>query len=144
MTIFEALRKDHEIQRELLDKLIETSGDTPERREIWKRLKKELQIHEDAEERNFYIPLIDKDLTQEKARHSIAEHHDIDEMIEQMEETEFSSTGWLTLAKSLKEIVTHHLDEEEHEIFQLAGKALTDSQKTSLASEYKKEMEENR
>lgn len=144
MTIFEAIRKDHEIQRELLDKLVKTSGDTDERREIWYRLKKELQIHEDVEERRFYIPLIDKDLTQEKARHSIAEHHEIDEIIEQMEETEFSSTGWLTLAKSLKEKVTHHLDEEEQEVFQLAGKALSESQKTSLASEYNQEMEENR
>lgn len=144
MTIFEAIRKDHEIQRDLLEKLVNTSGDTDRRRELWYQLKKELQIHEDAEERSFYKPLIDKDLTQEKARHSIAEHHEIDEMIEQIEETEFSSTGWLTLAKSLKELVTHHLDEEEQEVFQLAGKALTENQKTSLASNYTKEIAENR
>lgn len=144
MTIFEAIRKDHEIQRELLDSLVNTSGDTKERRMLFAKLKKELQIHADAEERHFYIPLIDKDLTQDKARHSIAEHHEIDELIERLEETDYDSTGWLTIAKSLKEAVTHHLDEEEHEVFQMAGKALTEKQKTSLTSDYRKAMEENR
>ncbi|MAQ76729.1 MAG: hemerythrin, partial [Aquimarina sp.] len=74
MNIFEALRKDHEIQRSLLDKLVDTSGDTEKRDEIFKELKKELEIHADGEERFFYVPLIEKDLTQEKSRHSIAEH----------------------------------------------------------------------
>lgn len=144
MNIFEAIRKDHEVQRDLLDSLVKTSGDTSKRRELFDKLKKELQTHADAEERNFYIPLIEKDLTQEKARHSIAEHHEIDELIEKLEETEFSSTGWLTIAKTLHESVTHHLDEEEHEVFQLAGKALNEEQKKTLAKDYQKEMEESR
>ncbi|MED5499568.1 MAG: hemerythrin domain-containing protein, partial [Pseudomonadota bacterium] len=37
--------------------------------------------------------------------------------------------------------VTHHLDEEEQEVFQLAGRALGDSEKTSLAKTYRQEME---
>ncbi len=136
MNIFEALRKDHDIQRELGKKLIETHGDTDERDEIFTRYKKELQIHADAEERYFYNPLIKDDLTQDKARHSIAEHHEIDELIEQLEEMEYSNTAWLTIAKKLVEEVEHHLDEEEHEVFQLAGKALLEKQKSSLAKEY--------
>lgn len=28
MNIFEAIRKDHDIQRDLLDKLVDTSGDS--------------------------------------------------------------------------------------------------------------------
>ena len=38
-TIFEALRESHEIQRDLAEKLLQTSGDTPERRELFKQLK---------------------------------------------------------------------------------------------------------
>ena len=41
MNIFEEIRKDHDTQRELLDKLVETSGDTKERDVIFKALKKE-------------------------------------------------------------------------------------------------------
>ena len=144
MNIFEALRKDHEIQRSLLDKLVDTSGDTDKRDEIFKELKKELEIHADGEERFFYVPLIKQDQTQEKARHSIDEHHEIDEFIEQLEETDYSSSAWLKIAKQLKERVEHHLDEEEHEVFQMAGKVLTSSQKESLAKDYNSYIEDER
>lgn len=140
MNIFEALREDHDKQRTLLDILVKTEGDSDSREELFERLKTQLTEHAAAEERHFYIPLIEKDLTQEKARHSIAEHHEIDELIARLEETERSSPAWLRIAKELKHKVTHHLDEEEHEVFQLAGKVLTDEEKTSLAKDYQQEM----
>lgn len=144
MTIFEALRKDHDIQRDLLARLVETHGDSDERDSLYKQVKKELHGHAAAEERAFYIPLMEMDLTQEKARHSVAEHHEIDELIELLDETDYSATHWLTHAKQLQELVTHHLDEEEQEVFQLAGRGLKDKQKTSLASEYHEEMQRQR
>ncbi len=39
MNIFEALRESHVIQRNLAEQLLSTSGDTPERRELFERLK---------------------------------------------------------------------------------------------------------
>lgn len=144
MNIFEQLREDHETQRTLADQLIQTEGDTEKRRSLFEQLKKELQVHADAEERYFYKPLISHDITQDRARHSIAEHHDMDELIEQLEETDYDSPGWLVAAKKLKEEVEHHLDEEEQEVFQLAGKALTDNQKEDLAGKYRRYMDENK
>lgn len=144
MNIFESLREDHEIQRTLAELLTKTEGDSDKRDELFQKLKHELEIHADAEERHFYIPLIESDLTQEKARHSIAEHHEMDELIEELEETDYSSPGWLVTAKKLQEKVVHHLDEEEHEVFQMAGKALTERQKESLGNDYRAAMEENR
>lgn len=144
MNIFEALRQEHEIQRDLIAKLIKTEGKTEERQKIFKQLKHELKIHADAEERFFYVPLMEKDLTQEKARHSVAEHHDMDELVEDLEDTEMDASNWLKIAKDLEHQLIHHLDEEEHEVFQMAGKALTEKQKTSLASDYNKYIKENR
>lgn len=144
MNIFEALRKDHDVQRELLEKLIATSGDTKERNEIFKKLRTELETHADAEERYFYKPLIDSDLTQDKARHSIAEHHEIDDLIEELEETDYSSSAWLKVAKNLQEKVEHHLSEEEQEVFQMAGKVLSENNKKKLAKEYEKHMAKNK
>lgn len=144
MTIFEALRKDHDIQRDLLARLVETHGDSDEREQLYQRVRAELKFHANAEERALYIPMMDVDLTQEKARHSVAEHHEIDEMIELLDDTDFSATSWLTHAKKLQHLVTHHLDEEEHEVFQLAGRGLEDKQKTQLADEYNEEMQRQR
>ena len=136
MNIFEALRKDHDIQRELLEVIVNTSGDTRTRQNAFKSLKHELKIHEDGEERHFYNPLIKIDMTQEHARHGVAEHHEIDELVEQLEKTEMDSSAWLKIAKDLKDKVEHHLEDEEHTFFQLAGKVFTEAQKTSLAKGY--------
>ncbi|GAL76108.1 hypothetical protein JCM19275_2240 [Nonlabens ulvanivorans] len=144
MNIFEALRKDHEIQRDLCDQLVHTSGDTALRKNMFNKLKHELAIHADAEERHFYVPLIESDLTQEKARNSIAEHHEMDELVEKLEETDMDSSAWLKYMKELTHQVEHHLDEEEQEVFQLAGKALNEKEKSSLAKDYQEFMEQNR
>lgn len=143
MTIFEAIRKDHDTQRELLDKLVNTSGDTNTRDSLFKELKKELQIHAEAEERHFYKPLISNDMMQEHARHGIAEHHEIDELIEKLEQTDYDSSAWLKIAKDLKHKVEHHLEDEERTFFQLAGKAFSEEQKTKLAKPYSVYMSDN-
>lgn len=143
MNIFESIRKDHDTQRELLNQLVQTTGDTKKRDTIFKKLKKELEVHADAEERHFYKPLISEDMMQEKARHGIAEHHEIDELIEKLEDTDYDSSAWLKYAKDLKEKVEHHLEDEEHSFFQLAGKVFNQTQKEDLAKKYRSYMTEN-
>lgn len=144
MNIFEAIRKDHDIQRELCRLVTSTSGDSKERKQKWQELKHELQIHADAEERTFYAPLIHNDMMQEHARHGIAEHHEMDELNEKIDDTDMDSPAWLVYAKQLCEKVEHHLEDEEHSFFQLAGKVFTESQKTDIAKDYLKQMKENR
>lgn len=136
MNIFEALRASHDRQRELCEQLIKTHGDSEERKNLFTQLKTELSAHATAEDRYFYIPLMFNDTGLNITRHALAEHHEIDELIEQLEETEFSNTGWLAVAKKLSETVHHHLEEEEHGFFQQAGKILEDKEKTSLAKKY--------
>ncbi|MBL7561007.1 hemerythrin domain-containing protein [Olleya sp. YSTF-M6] len=143
MTIFESIRKDHDTQRHLLDRLVKTEGDSDQRDDIYKSLKNELEIHAQAEERHFYKPLISNDMMQEKARHGIAEHHEIDELINQLDETDYSSSAWLKIAKDLKEKVEHHLEDEEHVFFQLAGKVFNENEKESLAKQYSDYMVNN-
>ncbi|MGE8147039.1 hemerythrin domain-containing protein [Pseudomonas frederiksbergensis] len=142
MNIFEALRESHDRQRSYAEALVKTSGDTPERVEAYKQLKAELQAHETAEERHFYIPLMEFDNGVDLSRHAISEHHEMDEMMETLDETEMSDPTWLVTAKKLSEKVHHHLKEEEQKFFQMAGKLLDEKQKESLAGQYEKEYKE--
>lgn len=142
MDIFGALRESHEKQRTLIQLLLETEGDSDGRAELLERLKQELDDHAMAEERHFYVHLMERDLTQEKARHSVAEHQELDELVEKLEATDFSSPGWLATARKLADRLIHHLDEEEREVFQLAGKVLSEPEKESLAEDYEDHMDE--
>ena len=139
MNIFEALRISHNNQRTLADQLIATTGDSPERDLLFKELTLELAAHAASEERFFYVPLIAHDLTQEPSRHGIAEHHQMDKLIEDLQATDFSSPGWLVTAKALHHKIYHHLEDEEQGVFQLAGKVLTDTEKRTLAEGYEGE-----
>lgn len=137
MTIFQALREDHAVQRKLASRLLETSGDSDTRRQLYQRLREEMQIHAKAEERFLYVPMLELDLTQDKARHSIAEHHEMDELLETLDTTEMGSVQWLPQFRKLHEKLFHHLEEEEHETFQLAGKGLSDPRIKQLAEDYR-------
>ena len=140
MNIFEEIKEDHKTQRSLINTLLRTEGESNDRKSVWEKLKVELMAHEKAEERTFYNPMIEHDKSQEHARHSIAEHHDIDEMIEKIDDTDMSSSAWLTHFKSLRELVLHHLDEEEQEIFTVAGRVFSENQKEQFGSEYRDHM----
>lgn len=138
--IFEALRGSHDKQRQLLESLIDTHGDSDSRASLFASVKMELEQHAAAEERYFYVPLMAHDMTQGKARHGVAEHHEIDELIEILGQTDYSSPSWLSAAKKLRHLVLHHLVEEEHGVFQIAGKVLTEQEKTTLARDYEQMM----
>lgn len=139
MNIFEALRLSHDTQRGLATQLLATEGDTPRRTELFRELKHELAAHAAAEERCFYAPLIEFDSTMAQARHGMAEHHEMDELVDQLNKIEPSSPAWLAHFRKLRDKVFHHLDDEEHAIFQLAGKVLPEGKKNSLAKAYEEE-----
>lgn len=139
MNIFEALRVSHQTQRELSARLLASDPDTPQRHQVFLELKRELLAHETAEERCFYVPLFEHDTTVDAARHAISEHHQMDEMIEDLGGQALNAPGWMAGAKKLCAKIEHHLGEEETKFFQEAGKVLTEAQKGSLARDYEAE-----
>jgi hypothetical protein len=139
MNIFKALIVSHQTQRELSARLLECMGNDEEREQVFEELKRELMAHETAEERCFYVPLFEHDATVDASRHAIAEHHEMDEMVESLEKTDPHSREWSDCAHKLIEKIGHHLEEEEGKFFQQAGEVLTDEQKEALGRDYEAE-----
>lgn len=140
MNIFEQLRESHDIQRALCKQLIATRGDVAKRQSLFLQLKIELEAHAAAEERFLYIPLLMTDAGLSDSRHALAEHHEIEELCEELSVSDKSGSKWLETAKKLSEEVRHHLKEEEKKFFQLAGKLLSDKEKEALAKRYQKDV----
>ena len=97
--IFARLKQDHDQHRELLDKLLETSGDSSERVTLFEELTKELKSHAAAEEQALYSTMLRKPPTTGETRHSVAEHHEIEEALNDLAATDMSEGGWLTKKK---------------------------------------------
>ncbi len=138
-TIFEALRESHEEQRRLCRALV-TSKELGHRDPIFQLLQLELEAHAAAEERSLYVPLLMTDAGLSSSRHALAEHHEIEELVDEMRTRNKRSDAWLGKAKELGKLVRHHLKEEESKFFQVAGRALTDAKKVTLAKSYLREI----
>lgn len=140
-TIYDALRESHETQRSLCRKLLRAPPGTGRRNEILRELRIELAAHAAAEERFLYAPILMDDMGLNSSRHALAEHHEIDECVEDLRAADNEGGSWKAKAKLLSHKVHHHLREEETKFFQVSGKILTDSQKTKLARQYLKDFE---
>lgn len=136
MDIYERLTDDHGKQRGMAAGLAATSGNSAERKRLFEVFCEELEAHAAAEEQTFYAELIAQADGQDKARHSVAEHKEMADIVEELKNTDMSSSGWLTRFKTLKEAVEHHVDEEEKEVFPLAKTLIADARAAELAGEF--------
>lgn len=139
--IFAALITKHDLQRELCDQL-EKEKDNDKRKTIYEELKLELQAHAAAEERHLYIPVMQHDEGLDLSRHAITEHHEMDEMIETLDDGRISQDTWDTTCADLIHKVRHHLQEEENEFFKEARKILDDDLQQRLGALYQVEHDE--
>lgn len=138
-TIFEALRESHERQRSLCRKLLRSKAHTAQRVQLFTELRIELAAHAAAEERHLYVPILMEDMGLSSARHALHEHHQMDELVEDLQVLDHSGRSWVATARKLSDKVHHHLREEEKKFFQVSGKILGDLQKVRLAKRYRKE-----
>lgn len=138
--IFEAIRESHDLQRDLCRKLTASRGDMPARQLLFVQLKVELMAHAAAEERHLYVPLLMEDGGLDASRHALHEHHEVDELLDDLSVRNKKQAGWITTAKKLSFKVRHHLKEEESKFFQVAGRLLSATKKTQLAAKYRREI----
>jgi len=64
--------------------------------------------------------------TTEQSRHSVAEHQEAIELIEELKKTDMSSSAWLTTFKKLSHDNEHHMEEEEKEVFSAVKTAMSE------------------
>lgn len=130
--IFARLKEDHEKHRELLDKLAETSGESDERRELFEEFTLEVKGHAAAEEQALYSTMMRKPDATDDTRHSVAEHHEIEELLNDLAATDMSSSAWMATFKKLDHDYRHHINEEENEHFKDFEKLLTEDDRQHM------------
>jgi hypothetical protein len=138
-TIYDALRESHALQRSLCRKLLRSPPRSQRRRELFTELRIELAAHAAAEERFLYAPILMHDMGLHSARHALHEHHQIDELVEELQVRDLAQRGWIATARKLSEKVHHHLREEEKKFFQVSGRILDEAQKSRLARQYRRD-----
>jgi hemerythrin superfamily protein len=134
--LIDRIAEEHTRHRALAEQLLETSGNSDERRELWRAFRKEVEAHADAEEQTLYAALIAKPEAQDRSQHSIAEHRAIHKLMRELEDTDFSSPGWLSTARDMVDKLRHHMVEEEEEVFPLLLEQLSAEERAEVAERF--------
>ncbi len=125
--IFGRLVEDHDHHRALLAMISATQGHSPERERLFVELVKEIKGHAAAEEQALWSSVMRNPDTTEDARHAVAEHKEMDELMADLAARDMASPGWLRRFATLRDEYLHHIREEEQEQFVAAQEHLSDS-----------------
>lgn len=122
------LRKDHERVKDMLHKL----DDTTERAEVTRtegleKLKQELTVHEAIEEEILYPALIEFAKTKDITLEAFEEHHVVDVIMAELEQTPVEDKTWAAKLTVMKENLEHHIEEEEDDMFKKARQVMDEA-----------------
>ena len=130
------LKADHENMRELLSQLEEAEGD--ERQRTLKTIEHELKVHTQIEEDIFYPAFreaAEKEDDRELYFEALEEHHVVDLVLPEIKATAPEAEEFPAKAKVLKDLVEHHAEEEETEMFPRARKLMDREQLAELGQQ---------
>lgn len=130
--IFARLKEDHEKHRDLLSRIADTSDGDGERTDLFEEFTLEVKGHAAAEEQALYSTMMRKPEATDEVRHSVAEHHEIEELLNDIAATDPSSGEWMDKFRQLDHDYRHHIDEEENEHFKDFEKSLTDADRQHM------------
>lgn len=141
------LKSDHDAVEKLLNDLAEsTTRAVKKRTELLAKIRVELEAHTTIEEEIFYPAFKARGDGSDDSKmyfEALEEHRAAGDLVlPDLLATPVDSEKFSGRAKVLKELVTHHADEEEKEMFPRARKLLDKAELTALGEKMAKRKEE--
>lgn len=119
MDIYTILKNDHQRIFQAIDAM-EQLTDSDRKKDLFSFIRTEIVMHSKAEEEVFYRPLRGKAASKSLIEHSFDEHHEVEHLLFEIQTTSADDSKWMEKIRQLRAVLTHHIQKEETEIFQLA------------------------
>ncbi len=137
MEIYEALKKDHEQVKTLLDELVGLGESDEYRYVLIQEIHNLLVPHSRAEESVFYNSLRALDTDKRLVFHGYKEHLEAEALLRSLQAMDRVNLGWRPVAEKLREAVLDHVEHEESEIFTEARRVFTASEAEAMGNAFK-------
>ena len=128
MGAIELLTEDHEKVKGLFEELLSTTNRAEKKRmELLEKIRSELLAHTKIEEEIFYPAFKQADGQEHKKLffEAMEEHRAVEKLVlPDLADTDVTSEQFPARAKVLKELILHHVEEEEQELFPQARKSM--------------------
>ena len=116
MNAIELLKADHKIVERLFQK-VKATEEGEEHKELFKKIKAELEVHTHIEEKIFYPRLKQEEELKDITLEGVEEHHQAKMFLRELSNLTDDSEKFEPKLKVLMEDITHHVQEEEGEMF---------------------------
>jgi len=136
--IFSDLIRDHDHHRNMLVKIHEAFEDQALCKQLFAQFSLEVKAHASAEEQALYGPIMTIPEYTAGARHSVAEHKGIEDLINQLADESLSHKKWIAHFTTLQKDYLHHIDEEEDELFPKLLRELSAEKQQSMGAIFEK------
>lgn len=138
--IFDRLKQDHDAHRQLFAKMADAEREKDEDRleKLFEQFTVEVTAHAAAEEETLYATMLAQPDLREDAQHSVSEHKEIDDYLEELADLKFNGEAWRKKFAEMKKRYLHHIEEEEEEMFPDAAKALSAAEEERLGKLFAK------
>jgi hemerythrin superfamily protein len=135
MKATDLLKKQHK-QVKALFKKIDNTENPRERRELMEQIAQALKMHTKIEEQIFYPAVrgIETKKADEMYMEALEEHHVVDLVLEELPRVDPADERFHAKMTVLSELVEHHADEEEDEMFPMAEKKLGSEELKALGA----------
>ena len=138
MQIYDALKKDHQKVKGLLNELVSGNNNDKKCKELVKTIRDELIPHSRAEEAIFYNPIRDLKVSKDLAMHGYAEHLEAETLLRTLQTVQVFDVKGLGIAKKLKEALEHHIADEEGRIIPAAKRIFLDQEAEQMGEAFEK------
>ncbi len=136
------LKKDHEKVKGILEEIKNKSSRAEKsKKDLFMKLKQELVPHMQGEEKHFYPALKGKKEAKDVALEALEEHHVAEMVLKELDGSSVGGEEWSAKLKVFKEIVEHHIQEEEDEVFDAAEDSLSEDDFDDIMEAFNKEKE---
>lgn len=133
MDVFKLLKQDHKELKTIFKKLAKTSEDSQKARDSgFEQLERELSVHAEVEEELVYPRLRQEKKLRETINEAFEEHHVAKHLLKELSETPPADERWAAKLSVLQEMIEHHVEEEEKELFPKASRALRKEESKEL------------
>lgn len=140
MNIYQLLKKDHSKVKGLFKQMkIKSKESKRPPEEIFSEIEDELTMHIEGEEKAFYSALEQNEDAREMILKSYEEHAIAKTVLKDMGSLSKDDERWSAKFSVLKEVVEHHIKEEEDELFKLARKCLNKNQIQEITKHFEEE-----
>lgn len=138
--LLDELHKEHRMVEDILNQLEDKAGATDQDKEtLFDNLERNLLPHMRGEEKYFYPALLDKKDAKADALHAIEEHRAADNLLMQLDETSMRDDTWDAKLVVLKDMILHHVKDEEGKVFKDAKRDLSDQQMDQILDNFMQE-----